>query len=377
MLKSPSNAKYARISVEVDNLDVAQIENNITPTEYEPYKNVIDPEYLPDIKKEKTDSPKKNAAEDDYEARRAIAEKNAHEFIPNVRDPLNIPTYEGSGQTTHPSVLYFKEGWNGYKFWMVHTPYPNADNQYENPSIVASNNNVNWVEPAPNPIALLLPENTFQSDPCIFMNRNTKELWFRATTGTPTEMYRMTSMDGANWTEREKLFDTDSFEMVRSQTVRMVDGKYSMWYTSGSTSDVTLKYAESTDGKNWTNVRELEIELDELFTWWHGDVIVDNGFYEMVIMCQSDTEPWSVFYTYSYDNIEWKPAMLLVKPTTNSLRFDNSDLYRPAWVMVEDEYFLYYSTPSKIALTTGESIYSLGYSQHFDNNLYPINIQLI
>ncbi len=24
--------------------------------------------------------------------------------------------------------FYFKDGWNGYKFWLAHTPYPNANN---------------------------------------------------------------------------------------------------------------------------------------------------------------------------------------------------------------------------------------------------------
>ena len=29
-----------------------------------------------------------------------------------------IPTYDGSYQLTHPKVLYFPQGWNGYQYWM-------------------------------------------------------------------------------------------------------------------------------------------------------------------------------------------------------------------------------------------------------------------
>lgn len=49
--------------------------------------------------------------------------------------PLEIPTYDGSKQLTHPSVLYFPESWNGHKYWAVATPYPNSNDEYENPSI--------------------------------------------------------------------------------------------------------------------------------------------------------------------------------------------------------------------------------------------------
>src|SRR5699024_8293928 len=59
---------------------------------------------------------------------------------------LDIPTYEGSGKAVHPSVHAFRIPWNGYRFWMAFTPYPNT--QHENPSIVASGDGVNWVVPS-------------------------------------------------------------------------------------------------------------------------------------------------------------------------------------------------------------------------------------
>ena len=34
-----------------------------------------------------------------------------------------INTFDGSGSLTHPSVLYFENGFNGYKYWMSYTPY--------------------------------------------------------------------------------------------------------------------------------------------------------------------------------------------------------------------------------------------------------------
>ena len=49
-------------------------------------------------------------------------------FIPpndyNSKNKLNIISTYGDNEAYHPKVLTFKEKWNGYKYWMVSTPYP-------------------------------------------------------------------------------------------------------------------------------------------------------------------------------------------------------------------------------------------------------------
>lgn len=51
---------------------------------------------------------------------------------------LEIMNYLGNTQNTHPKVLYFKDGWNGYKYWMAYTAYPFADDTAENPCLAVS-----------------------------------------------------------------------------------------------------------------------------------------------------------------------------------------------------------------------------------------------
>lgn len=53
----------------------------------------------------------------------------------------------------HPDVQYFPNGFKGYKYWMVFTPYfgtvgtePDSK-RYENPTIVVSNDGLNWSPP--------------------------------------------------------------------------------------------------------------------------------------------------------------------------------------------------------------------------------------
>lgn len=59
-------------------------------------------------------------------------------------NPLAIPTYDGSNQSVHPSVFYFENGWKGYKYWMTFSPYPNSNDDVEDPSLVVSNDRLNW-----------------------------------------------------------------------------------------------------------------------------------------------------------------------------------------------------------------------------------------
>ena len=112
----------------------------------------------------------------------------------NADEPLFIPTYvEESDETCHPDVLYFPEGWNGWRYWMSHTPYPNTDIAYENPSIVVSNDGINWFEPDGiiNPVADVYQgtdmNNNYNSDSHLFMSHygNTMNLIWRRKNGYP------------------------------------------------------------------------------------------------------------------------------------------------------------------------------------------------
>lgn len=71
--------------------------------------------------------------------------------LKNINDYIDI---SGSNASyCHPDVLYFPNKFNGYKYWMVFTPYFGAvgtdqnSKKYENPSIVVSNDGLQWSNP--------------------------------------------------------------------------------------------------------------------------------------------------------------------------------------------------------------------------------------
>lgn len=56
-------------------------------------------------------------------------------------------SHHADNQVTHPDVVVMDEAWNGYRYWALYTPNVSRISIYENPSIVASADGVNWVTP--------------------------------------------------------------------------------------------------------------------------------------------------------------------------------------------------------------------------------------
>lgn len=91
---------------------------------------------------------------------------------------LQTPTYDRTGQATHPDVVHFPGGWHGFRYWMANTPYPGSNDRRENPSILASNDGLHWSVPAGvvNPL-VPPPPCDHNNDPDMLYNEATGELW--------------------------------------------------------------------------------------------------------------------------------------------------------------------------------------------------------
>lgn len=81
-----------------------------------------------------------------------VAEEYTEPALIKATGYQNFPAYysdstHADNQVTHPDVVVLDEQWNGYRYWAVYTPNVMVTSEYENPSIVASNDGVNWVEP--------------------------------------------------------------------------------------------------------------------------------------------------------------------------------------------------------------------------------------
>lgn len=177
---------------------------------------------------------------------------------------LNIPTYEGSGHAVHGSPVYTPYGFNGYKYWMAFTPYPNGDDQYENPSIVASNDGKNWEVPLglTNPITPT-PTDGYNSDTCLLLDHDSNQLvcYYRPVINGQSTVVRKTSSDGVTWSAEVQCVNTDN---VLSPQVVMKDLNDYLMVGQRNGDFVSLG---SSDGINFTEIEQSRLSIPDLL--WH------------------------------------------------------------------------------------------------------------
>ena len=251
-----------------------------------------------------------------------------------------VPTYEGSNQCTHPKILSFPTGWHGYRYWMSITPYPNGNDDYENPSIVVSNDLSNWVTPRgePNPVTGIPYDVHYgghYSDSHLVMHNGRMELWYRYTPGNSYTRqpsyrtdyyYRKTSADGIHWSSPE-LMQNSHWSMM-SLAVNYQNGKYDFWYTNRSN---LLMHAVSPSGRNWTQVRPCSIPLPPDFTPWHQDVVFHHGTYYLLQTAKNHRHySFSMFLSTSKDGLHFTRGVPFY-PSNDPVVLHQAWLYRSSF----------------------------------------------
>lgn len=236
---------------------------------------------------------------------------------------LNIETYiDGQNQPTHPAVIDMKREWNGYRYWMSYSPYPNADGAEENPCIGVSNDMIHWTTPDGlyNPIAF--NEETAcdeLKDPHIVYNNdlNRTEIWYLGRTDSTIKsggtllLFRKVSSDGVHWSEYEIMRDLVGY---LSPSIVYREGKYKLWAIEPSTSgrEGALAYSESTDGDTWTPFEKCTFGgyygIEKI---WHGAVSLDDTYRFAFI--EDSGKSNTILYTESHDGITWESPVPIVR----------------------------------------------------------------
>ena len=306
-------------------------------------------------------------------------EEQQEEKLNNSLYKLNIVSTYGDNEAYHPKVLACTEEWNGYKYWMSYTPYPEDDDSKENPHIAVSNDMVNWetlrVLDEPKNYK---PQVRYNSDSHLVYNNvlNQLECYWRYVDeiNNKSIIYRKTTKDGVNWTSREVALINSPRSKIDcvSPAIIFEDNTYKMWYVDKGN---TLKYATSTNGLNWENVRKLEIVYDKDLKNWHLDVIHTENGYEMLVVAfdeWANHNDMSLYYTKSTDGFQWEPAKEIIKPTIDTNNWDNKGIYRSSFIYEQDNYYVFYSGTNKkhnhgVGLVYGNNI----------NNLREMTIDVI
>jgi len=159
-------------------------------------------------------------------------------YFERATAPLTTLTSVGGGDSDviHPDWIHVPEGFGGYPWWMVATPYAGSDSQLENPEIWYSVDGDTWTAIAGNPIdASPGGANDFNCDPCLMLDNGRLYCYYRSSIydnpNYDMNIVCRSSTDGLTWSDEVTILgpiDSET-ENIMSPQVRNVNGTYYLW----------------------------------------------------------------------------------------------------------------------------------------------------
>ena len=281
----------------------------------------------------------------------------------NAPDPLVTPTYDGSGQVVHPDVVHVPGGWNGYEYWMGMTPYPYTNSDYENPSVLVSNDNVTWIVP-PGVVNPLVPEPLGHNDDVDMLLVDGEMVMYYNETNDDGNTYlmRLASTDGVDWGVPQTVITLPNY--VMSPTVIHDGSVYTMWYvrSAGGCSAPSQDFYRRTsgDGITW-GPEEAAVMVHPDRVLWHLDVQLVDGVYTMLFVSYPDGSTCGntqLYYAESVDGLNWTANLEpLLVPSASG--WDNASIYRASYTLAGTWLRVWYSARSSdgqwyVGFTEGE-----------------------
>jgi hypothetical protein len=207
---------------------------------------------------------------------------------------LNLQTSDGSGQATHPDVLYLPEGFGegNWPYWMACTPYPYRNAKFENPEIFVSSDGIHWRVPdgLSNPLVpSLSTTGDHHSDPDMVFHHGCLWLFYRQTirSKTPNEnkLFLMKSCDGVRWSSPvEVLSDNTGRELLSPAVIH--DGReFVMWTVEVAGAQFEIIRRASFDGISWSAPEKCKVMgLEAPRHPWHIDVTQESARLNAVLV---------------------------------------------------------------------------------------------
>ena len=288
--------------------------------------------------------------------------ENSGGYLLNSPSPLLIPTYEYSNQVTHPDILYFQDSFHGFKYWLTVTPYPYSNYNFENPSILVSNNSFLWktLPGYSNPVVRKI-KNYYHCDPDLIYIRQSQEIHLYYLQNSIETNPRLGSVnvvksgDGRTRSKPQKIIHFENSDIL-SPAVLYQDSLYKMWTINAgkdgcvSQSNI-LQVRKSYDGTEWNEPENCNIRQPG-YNVWHIDIIYVNKYNEYWMLFSAykkgeSADRGELFFSRSRNGYEWETfdrALL-----SNGGTWDNRCIYRSTFFYHEkaDLLRIYYSAMNK------------------------------
>lgn len=282
----------------------------------------------------------------------------------NCPTPATTPTPDGSGQATHPSVVNFPTGWNGWRYWMALTPYAYSNDHLENPCILVSADGYQWQEPAgiTNPIYPWsgIPLD-YNSDTELVYDPECDRLicYWRPVVSDLTGVLAKTSTDGVTWSDVVTVVPVEQplLADLSPCIVRRAAGDW--WMFSGCRSGFFgFRVRRSADPlTGWSAPARGTVPLA---TPSHQGIVWADGQWWGLAFSAGVGQP--LIPIASSDGYAWTagPAVAAVRPG----EWDNGKMYRPCLTVKGAWFRVWYG-----AMSTA-SVWGIGYTR-MPRSLWP------
>lgn len=276
--------------------------------------------------------------------------KNATKVIAtsdlSTRQEISLTTYDGSGETVHPSVVNIGSQWNGYQYWMANTPYPNSNPDFENPSIWASNDGVTWVVPAglTNPVVPATELTNADTD-LFYENNKLYMLWADKQINA---ISMLESSDGITWDNKQVIYSNVAPNILLSPSLIKIGTKYFIYGYSYTYKKIMRISCDTING-TYANQRAVVSHNDIAGkVWWHLSVKLINNIIYIVAMSSVESTAGTAIYIHkSTDGLIFKRNTLpTVESGDSEFMPDFNGLYRPTIELIGSDYYVYYGRRS-------------------------------
>ena len=255
---------------------------------------------------------------------------------------MTLPTHLADKiQATHPSVKFFPEGWNGWRYWMGFTPYPSGNDAHEDPCLAVSQDGKTWTTPTgfSNPLADAPGGTVYNADSELAISPDGATMyymWRRANTSTRTVDFLVrSSTDGVTWTPEVVAMSHPDYNVANYVSPSLLhDGtQWVMWAVDTATDPNRLVRltAASVLGP-WSSAVACTASAGANRDFWHVSVVRTVDGY---LALMNDTTlnvtggDGDLYLMTSTDGLTWKSGIPVVKRPLGT-QFTN--LYRGALV---------------------------------------------
>lgn len=194
--------------------------------------------------------------------------------------PMLVPTPDGTGQATHPSVVDVPAGWNGRRYWMAYTPYAWANDALEDPIVAWSDNGAAWTAATGAfPLDDAPGGNDFNSDTNLVLHNGTMYAIWRRSTDAGTKVWYRTSTNGTTWTTKAQLWDPAGMSAFSPSLVKTPTG-WRMWFIGGAAGARKLAYQDTTSASpdsGWGATTYATTPLPAGREPWHVEIFLLGG----------------------------------------------------------------------------------------------------